>query len=220
MPPTTVRRVLPSTRRGRLLLGTGVLAGAGAAATAGFFGMTNAVALTVDGQTRTVHTTADTVSDLLAQEGLATTSKDLVVPGPSSQITDGSEVDVAYARPLDLTIDGANQQSWTTALSVDELLDGLGVRGGAETSVSRGAGIGREGLSLEVRTPKTVTFTTVGQTTQARVVTVTALNAAEALADAGPGRPRRGGRHRHRRGALDDHRPGDRRRAVRHAVGA
>jgi uncharacterized protein YabE (DUF348 family) len=177
--------VLPSTRRGRLLLGSGVLAGAGTAAVVGFLGMTNAVALTVDGETRTVYTTSDTVSELLAAQGLVTSSKDLVVPGPSSTLGDGSEVVVAYARPLDLTIDGSNEQTWTTALSVDELLDGLGVRAGAETSVSRGAGIGREGLTLAVRTPRTITVTTVGETTQSRPVTVTALDVAEALDDAG-----------------------------------
>jgi uncharacterized protein YabE (DUF348 family) len=184
MSTRTDRSVLPSSRRGRLALGTGVLAGAGALAAAGFFSMTNAVALTVDGETRTVHTTADTVGELLAQQGHETAEQDLVVPSHSSPLSDGTAVEVAFARPVELTIDGQTQQHWTTALSVDELLDGFGVRGGAETSVSRGAGIGREGLSIEVRTPKTVTFQTVGETTQARTVTVTALDVAEALSDA------------------------------------
>jgi uncharacterized protein YabE (DUF348 family) len=184
MSTTTARRMLPSSRRGRVALGAGVLAGAGTLAAAGFFTMTNAVALTVDGQTRTVHTTADTVGELLAQQGHETTEQDLVVPGHSSQLSDGTAVEVAFARPVQLTIDGQTQQHMTTALTVDELLDGFGVRAGAQTSISRSAGIGRDGLTLQVRTPKTVTFQTVGQTTQDRTVTVTAVTVAEALADA------------------------------------
>jgi uncharacterized protein YabE (DUF348 family) len=182
---TTARRVLPSTTRGRVLLGTGVAAGVGALSAVGFFGLTSTVALTVDGETSTVFTTADTVDELLDREDLAVTSRDLVVPGPDTELTDGSEVAVAFARPIDLTVDGESDKVWTTALSVDGLLGELGVRAGAETSVSRSATIGREGLSLEIRTPKSIDVTVVAQETREIDLITTGLTVQEALVDAG-----------------------------------
>jgi uncharacterized protein YabE (DUF348 family) len=185
MTSISARRVLPRSRRGRALLGTGVAAGAGAAAAVAFFGATSTVTLTVDGEPRTVHTTAATVEQLLAAEGLETSSRDLLVPGPDTELTDGSEVALAFARPVDLTLDGDERDVWTTALSVDALLDELGVRNGAEVSVSRSAGIGRDGLAIEVRTPKTVTIRVVDEKTDKQAVRVTALTVGEALRDAG-----------------------------------
>jgi uncharacterized protein YabE (DUF348 family) len=177
--------VLPRSRRGRALLGTGLIAGAGAAAAVAFFGATSTVTLTVDGEPRTLHTTASTVEQMLAAEGLETSSRDLVVPGPATELTDGTEVALAYARPVDLTLDGDARDVWTTALSVDALLDELGVRNGAEVSVSRSAGIGRDGLALEVLTPKNVTVRVVDEKTDKQSVRVTALTVGEALRDAG-----------------------------------
>jgi uncharacterized protein YabE (DUF348 family) len=172
------------SRATRALLGIGAAAAVGGLAVGGFFALTNTVSLTVDGETSTVYTTADTVSELLDRKDLQTTSRDLVVPGPDGELTDGSEVTVAFARPVDLTIDGQSDRVWTTALSVDDLLGELGVRAGAETSVSRSAGIGRDGLSIEVRTPKDVTVVLVAEQTTEQALTTTALTVGEALADA------------------------------------
>lgn len=176
---TTVR-----SRRARVLLGLGATAGAGALAMAGFFALTTTVTLTVDGESSTLHTTADTVSELLERNDLQTSSRDLVVPGLSTELSDGSEVLVALARPVELTVDGQTTTIWTTALSVDDLLDELGVRGSAETSVSRSSGIGRDGLDLEVRTLKQVTLRTVAENTEDTTISTTAITVGEALADA------------------------------------
>ena len=181
----TFTRHLPTTRRNRVLLGLGATAGVGALAVGGFFAMTNTVSLSVDGETSTLYTTADDVAGLLERQDLETSARDLVVPGPSSELSDGSEVAVAFARPIDLTVDGEAQETWTTALSVDALLDELGVRAGAETSVSRSAGISREGLSLEVRTPKDVTIVVTAKQTTETPVTTTAVTVDEALSEAG-----------------------------------
>ena len=172
-------------RRKGLLLGAGAAVGTGALAVGGFLAATSTVSLTVDGETSTVYTTADTVEQLLERKGLETTERDLVVPGDDASIVDGSEVAVAFARPIDLSVDGESERIWSTALSVDDLLGELGVRAGAETSVSRSAGIGRDGLTLEVRTPKDVTVTVVGEDTTRQKVTTTAVTASEAVEDAG-----------------------------------
>jgi uncharacterized protein YabE (DUF348 family) len=171
-------------RRRTLWLAAGATVGAGALAVGGFFALTSTVALTVDGETSTVYTTADTVGDLLERKDLDTTERDLVVPGDDTELTDGSEVAVAFARPVDVDVDGEAERIWSTALSVDDLLDELGIRSGAQTSVSRSASIGREGLSIEIRTPKDVTVTVVGEESTSTDVTTTGVTAQEAIADA------------------------------------
>jgi uncharacterized protein YabE (DUF348 family) len=183
MSTTDMTKKSATRPRTRLLVGAGATVGAGALAVGGFFALTNTVSLTVDGETSTVYTTADTVSQLLEREDLDTSTRDLVVPGPDAGLSDGSEVAVAFARPIDLVVDGESEELWTTALSVDDLLGELGLRAGAETSVSRSTGIGREGLTLEVRTPKEITVTVVGKKTKEDTLTTTAVTAREALAD-------------------------------------
>ena len=170
--------------RRALWLGTGAALGAGALAVTGFFALTSTVSLTVDGETSTVYTTADTVGEMLDRKGYETTARDLVVPGDDTELTDGSEVAIAFSRPVDVDMDGDSDRVWTTALSVEDLLDELGVRAGAETSVSRSATISREGLALEIRTPKDVTVTVVGEDETSTEVTTTGITAAEAVADA------------------------------------
>ncbi len=182
---TSTETTTQSKRRKALLIGAGAAVGTGALAVGGFLAATSTVSLTVDGETSTVYTTADTVEQLLERKGLETTDRDLVVPGDDTALVDGSEVAVAFARPIDLSVDGESERIWSTALSVDDLLDELGVRAGAETSVSRSAGIGRDGLALEVRTPKDVTVTVVGENTTKQKLTTTAVTASEAVEDAG-----------------------------------
>lgn len=143
----------------------------------------NAVALSVDGSTESVHTFGDSVADVLADQGIELGEHDEVVPSLSSRVQDGSEISVRYGREVTATIDGAEQTVWTTALSVDEALGEFGIRhDGADVSVARSLGIGRSGLDFEVRTPKSVTLVADGES---KPLDTTALTVREALDDAG-----------------------------------
>jgi uncharacterized protein YabE (DUF348 family) len=162
---------------------TGILLVLGVAA-AGVAAATSSVTLTVDGESEQIVTFGQTVADVLADEGIEVDQDDLVVPAPSSSISDGSEIAVAFGRPVTITVDGVTEDMTTTALSVDALLAELGLREGAlTTSVSRSTSIGREGLDgLEVRTAKDVVIVD-GDTELA--LTVTAITVGEALESAG-----------------------------------
>ncbi|SEF16961.1 Uncharacterized conserved protein YabE, contains G5 and tandem DUF348 domains [Jiangella alba] len=143
----------------------------------------NAVALTIDGQTETVHTFGSSVEDVLDERDIELSARDEVIPSLDSDIEDGTEISVRYARQITVTIDGEEQQIWTTALSVDEALSDLDIRAdGADVSVARSQEIGRGGLDFEVRTPKEITVTADGATNP---VTTTGLTVAEALTEAG-----------------------------------
>ncbi|WP_053207111.1 resuscitation-promoting factor [Jiangella muralis] len=143
----------------------------------------NAVALTIDGQTETVHTFGSSVEDVLDERDIELSARDEVIPSLDSDIDDGTEISVRYARQITVTVDGEEQQIWTTALSVDEALGDLDIRAeGADVSVARSQAIGRGGLDFEVRTPKEITVTADGATNP---VTTTGLTVAEALTEAG-----------------------------------
>ncbi|WP_030315411.1 resuscitation-promoting factor [Streptomyces flavochromogenes] len=154
-----------------------------AGGTSAFVADDKAVRLSVDGVPRTLHTFADDVEELLADEGLAVGAHDIVAPAPAEALASGDEIVVRYGRPVALTLDGQRRQVWTTARTVEGALRQLGVRAeGAFLSVSRGAAISRDGLALDVRTERTVTFLADGRE---RTVRTNAATVREALAEAG-----------------------------------
>ncbi|MFF3964705.1 ubiquitin-like domain-containing protein [Streptomyces griseorubiginosus] len=170
---STVRRLLPQA------LVVAFLAGG----TTAFVAEDKAVELTVDGKPRTLHTFADDVTELLAEEGVAVGAHDVVAPAPGEQLASGDEVEVRYGRPVRLTLDGQRREVWTTAQTVEGALKQLGVRAeGAYLSTSRSRRIGREGLALDVRTERSVTVMADGR---ARTIRTNAATVAKAVEEAG-----------------------------------
>ncbi|MEU9174868.1 ubiquitin-like domain-containing protein [Streptomyces sp. NPDC048420] len=170
---STMRRLLPQA------LVVAFLAGG----TTAFVAKDKAIELTVDGTPRTLHTFADDVTELLAEEGVAVGAHDVVAPAPGEQLASGDEVAVHYGRPVRLTLDGHRREVWTTAHTVEEALEQLGVRAqGAYLSTSRSRRIGREGLALDVRTERSVTVMADGW---ARTIRTNAATVAEAVEAAG-----------------------------------
>ncbi|MDX2756520.1 ubiquitin-like domain-containing protein, partial [Streptomyces scabiei] len=171
--PGSLRRLVPQA------LVVAFLAGG----TSAFVAKDKAIELTVDGRPRTLHTFADDVSELLADEGVAFGAHDVVAPAPGTALSSGDEVAVHYGRPVALTLDGRRRQVWTTARTVDGALQQLGVRAeGAYVSTSRSQRIGRQGLELDVRTERTVTIMADGRT---RTIRTNAATVGEAVEQAG-----------------------------------
>ncbi|WP_438948105.1 ubiquitin-like domain-containing protein [Streptomyces olivaceus] len=169
----TLRRLLPRA------LVVAFLAGG----TSAFVAKDKAVELTVDGTPRTLHTFADDVTELLAEEGVEVGAHDVIVPAPGTPLTTGEDVAVRYGRPVLLTLDGHRRQVWTTAETVEGALRQLGVRTeGAYLSTGGSRRIGREGLALVVRTERVVTVMADGR---ARTVRTNAATVAEAVEQAG-----------------------------------
>ncbi|MFF3982071.1 ubiquitin-like domain-containing protein [Streptomyces sp. NPDC001828] len=171
--PDRLRRLVPQA------LVVAFLAGG----TSAFLVSDKAVKLTVDGVPRTMHTFADSVEELLADEHVPVGAHDIVAPGPGAALAGGDEVVVRYGRPVQLTLDGQRRQVWTTADTVEGALRQLGVRAeGAYLSASRSSAIGRAGLTLDVRTERSVTFLADGRE---RTLRTNAATVAEALQEAG-----------------------------------
>ncbi|WP_053754177.1 resuscitation-promoting factor [Streptomyces sp. MMG1533] len=169
----TVRRLLPQA------LVVAFLAGG----TTAFVAKDKAIELSVDGKPRTLHTFADDVTELLAEEGVRVGAHDMVAPAPGEALASGDEVAVRYGRPVRLNLDGRRREVWTTARTVHEALQQLGVRAeGAYMSVSRSRPIGRAGLALDVRTERAVTVMADGR---ARTIRTNAATVGEVVEEAG-----------------------------------
>jgi resuscitation-promoting factor RpfB len=123
------------------------------------------VSLSIDGQVQQVHTFGSTVADALEAKKVQVGEHDVVAPSLDSELKDGQEIAVQYGRQLTVNADGTKKAFWTTADSVSEALADLGLRydTAAVFSTSRSAPIGREGLELVVKTPKTVQIVRQGK---------------------------------------------------------
>nr|WP_237500096.1 resuscitation-promoting factor [Streptomyces sp. SID8379] len=171
--PDGLRRLVPQA------LVVAFLAGG----TSAFVANDKAIELTVDGKERTLHTFADDVTELLADEGVDIGAHDLVAPAVGTALASGDEVAVHYGRPVQLTLDGQRRKVWTTAHTVDGALRQLGVRAeGAYVSTSRSHRIERHGLDLDVRTERSVTVMADGHR---RTIRTNAATVREAIDEAG-----------------------------------
>ena len=176
VPPRGFLGRVGGQRSWRLMAQGGALLGI-VAGTVAFTSFDKAVTLTVDGQTSSVHAFGSSVGDILDHKGIHVGSHDLVSPAVSAPVHDGQHLVVRYGRELTITVDGERRVYWTTALTVDQALAQLGLRDAdAALSVSRGATLGRGGLSMSLTTPKDVVVTVDGrkieQTTTAATVGV------------------------------------------------
>lgn len=115
------------------------------------------VALSVDGDLRTVATHGSTVRDVLDAAHLTVGAHDLLAPASGTKVQDGARVVLRRGREMTLVVDGAPRTVWVTAGSVAEALDQIGVRAqGAVLSADRSRAIPLRGFLLDVRLPKHV----------------------------------------------------------------
>jgi uncharacterized protein YabE (DUF348 family) len=153
-----------------------------AGTTTAFASLDKTVTITVDGQSKQVRTFARDVGGLLARQHLTVGSHDIVAPRGATKLTEGSKVVLRHGRQLTLTIDGKQRVVWTTALTVDEALQALGVRAdGAFFSADRSSRVPLSGFALELRLPHRVTVLHDGKATP---LTTTAPTVAAVLREA------------------------------------
>jgi uncharacterized protein YabE (DUF348 family) len=154
-----------------------------AGGTAAYGALSQTVTLTVDGKSDTVRTFGGTVADVLADHDVEVRPGDRLNLQPSDDISDGDTIDVAYAKPVTLTVDGAVTQRVVFDRTVGQALDSLGVAAdGAFVSAKSSTGVPRAGMSLVVSTPKAVTVVADGQQ---KTVTTTKPTVGEVLDEAG-----------------------------------
>lgn len=137
----------------------GVVAVGGATAAA----MSKHVVITVDGQDQQVTTLAGSVAGALSSAGLTAGEHDVLAPAADAAISDGSHIALERGRQLTLTVNGATQQIWTTADTVEEALRQLGQDPSAyQLSADRSREIPLNGMDLTASTLHTVSLAVGG----------------------------------------------------------
>jgi uncharacterized protein YabE (DUF348 family) len=148
--------------------------------TVGYASMGKSVTLNIDGHVEHVTATGDTVGQVLSAEGISLGSHDEVAPSTDQPVNDGTTIAVRYGKPLKLDVDGNTTTYWVTATDVRSALDEINRSfDRAHLSVSRGAGITRDGLRITVATPKRLTVVIGGK--HARHRTISAVTVGQAL---------------------------------------
>jgi len=141
--------------------------------TVGYTALAKDVTVTLDGKTREVSARGDTVADVLRDQNITVGAHDRVAPGLDESVEDGSRISVRFGRPLTVDVDGASKTYWVTSTAVSSALSEIGRSfTKAALSVSRSATIGRDGLAMQVVTPKTLTLDLAGHKPVRRTVTV------------------------------------------------
>jgi uncharacterized protein YabE (DUF348 family) len=152
-----VRKIIPVVAAGATAL---ALVGG----SVGYAALNKDVTLSVDGATSQVSTMSSTVGDVLKKQGISLNEHDVVAPATNAKVSDGTRIAVQYGRQVKVKVDGQEKAFWTTATRVDQALAALSLNTtGAAMSTSRSSSIGREGLSLNVATLKTVTVDVAGK---------------------------------------------------------
>lgn len=129
--------------------------------TTAFTAMHKDVTVDVDGQEVQVQAFGRTVADVLAAADVQVGEGDLVAPALDAAVSRSGLVVVRHGRELELELDGEEQTVWTTALTVGEAVDALGLREGVRLSASRSAEVGRD--VLRVSTQKSIHLVVDGQ---------------------------------------------------------
>jgi uncharacterized protein YabE (DUF348 family) len=138
------------------------------------------VALVVDGQLTSVHTTAGRVGDVLSGAGYRPGSHDIVAPSLDASVHNGSRIVLQRGRLLHLDVNGVRRDVWTTAPTVAQALADLGFSTADFTTVSRAQRLPLGATDLSLRTPRFVTVVHDGQTVQ---VTTTDGTVGQLLSD-------------------------------------
>jgi resuscitation-promoting factor RpfB len=138
------------------------------------------VKISVDGQTKTVHTTSGDVRGALADAGISVGAHDLIAPGESAKVHNGSEIVLKRGRLLHLDIDGQARDLWVTAPTVADALSQLGYSTADFSSVSRSKRLPLSPTDIELRTVKSVSVIADKRT---QVVQSTDSNVGQLLSD-------------------------------------
>jgi uncharacterized protein YabE (DUF348 family) len=160
-----------SKSKAALVVAAAVALAAVIGTTVGYAAMGKDVTLNVDGKVEHVRVTGDTVGDVLHDQGISLGSHDEVAPAVDQAVNDGTTIAVRYGKPLQLVVDGDTTKYWVTATDVRGALQQIDRSfDRAQLSVSRGAGITRDGLRITVATPKRLTFVIGGKKAVHRTV--------------------------------------------------
>lgn len=106
------------------------------------------VTLDVDGTSKTLTTYAGSVEGMLESQGVRLGERDVVAPGTDTELSDGDQIVVRYARQVTMTNGEAQRDVWVTVTDAGEALTTLAERGSDVALVASRSG---DRVSLPLR---------------------------------------------------------------------
>jgi len=168
----------------RALFGAGATALVLAVATGTLVSMSKSVTITVDGTPVQVSTLSGSVAGALDSADLTVGEHDVLAPAADTAIYDGSTVTLNHGRLLTVSIDGVQQQIWTTAQTVEQAIAALGIdTSRIEITADRSREIPLEGMTLTGGTLHSVSIS--DGAAAAATVSLPGVNVADVLAAKG-----------------------------------
>ncbi|MDN5723464.1 MAG: ubiquitin-like domain-containing protein, partial [Corynebacterium sp.] len=109
------------------------------------------VSLDVNGEQINTTAWSGDVRDLLADNDIEFSDKDLITPGLDESVENNSTISVRSARQVSVTVDGQLRDIDTTSLTVSELLAELGYdNANAALSAGANSSIPTDGMELDI----------------------------------------------------------------------
>jgi uncharacterized protein YabE (DUF348 family) len=118
-----------------------------------------------DGVTTQASVIHASVAEVLVKQGITLDSHDRVTPGLATTVTPDTVISVRHGRRIDLTMDGTTGLYWSTATTVADLVNQLGLDPlTIRLSTDLTARIPRSGIDLEIERGNDVDLTADGAT--------------------------------------------------------
>lgn len=159
-----ISKLLPASKIKLVISGIGVLALLVFAGIVLFEATKAEVVITDNGEKQTVKTHQDTVEGLLKEVGIAVGEHDVLSHQADAAVKDGMEIDYKTAKQIYVTVDGENQEYYTTADTVKGFLSEHGLLVTDRDEVSyKGTDATKDGLHIEVTKAYQVTINDGGK---------------------------------------------------------
>lgn len=88
---------------------------------------TRTIELVVDGNSETIETKVAYVHELLAEQGIAITEHDWISVPPTDKLHQHDRIEIKYAVPVTIEVDAQSSQLTTTAMTVGQLIEQVGI---------------------------------------------------------------------------------------------
>ena len=119
--------------------------------------MHKTLTLTVDGSPMTVSTMKSRVIDVVRDNGFTVDDNDDLYPAADQPVHQSDTIVLKRGRPLQVSMDGGqSRRVWTTASTVEEVLERLSIRDAAPVAVSRSSPVPLAGMLLSLVSAKKV----------------------------------------------------------------
>ncbi len=152
--------------------------------TAAYGAMSNSVTLTVDGSSHTIRTFGSSVAEVLTARDVDVRPADKVSLDAGHQLSDGDDIEVSFAKPVTLSVDGTVTEHTVYEQTVSDALDDLAVDVPEDAFVSEDpdAALNRTDNTLVVSTTKDLVVKADGEKHE---LSTTAPTVGMALQEAG-----------------------------------